>query len=202
MHKYIFFICLEDLWLQNLTLWVYVVHQFSGVIHNDFYLKGLKYKELLLWIQITISFRWLLVWGSRVSWISTRLEQAMALGVGWKTKRFQSSAGGRILPSSILPHHEMVWVTSEVSGGLLILSLNHWRMKQTPFYSSLGLVLSPIKIFNQTCSELEGRHQPEQLPPKWNHRNLGARAHLWEYGKSKISSVSLWKYGRIRKTAL
>ena len=123
MHKYIFFICLEDLWLQNLTLWVYVVHQFSGVIHNDFYLKGLKYKELLLWIEITISFRWLLVWGSRVSWISTRLEQAMALGVGWKTKRFQSSAGGRILPSSILPHHEMVWVTSEVSGGLLILSL-------------------------------------------------------------------------------
>ena len=51
-------------------------------------------------------------------------------------------------------------------------------------------------MFNQSCSELEGWHQPEQLPPKRNHRNLGARTHLWKYGQSKSSSgsVHLWKH--------
>ena len=84
---------------------------------------------------------------------------------GQKSDKFQSFSGGWILPSSLLPHHEMVRVSSEVSGNLVELSLKEPLNDETKRY--LGLKYHNSKSYSiKSCSELEGRHQPEQFPAK------------------------------------
>ena len=84
---------------------------------------------------------------------------------GQKSNNFQSFSGGWILPSSILPHHEMVRVSFEVSGNLVELSLKEPLNDETKRY--LGLKCHKSKSYSiKSCSELEGRHQPEQFPTK------------------------------------